>query len=283
VNTSTDWIDHNGTLLPAGNPILTAGNRGFRYGDCLFETLLVKDGRIRLRNFHFDRLFHGIDRLQFKVPAFFTPEGLETSILELCKRNGHLALARVRLSIYRGDGGLYDPATLTPHYLIESWALSPPDIAFNENGLVVDIYPDGIKSCDGLANLKSSNFLLYVLAALYAKEHRLNDCLVLNSHQRIADSTIANLFYIKDRHLCTPPLSEGGVAGVMRRFLLASLPAAGFNAREQPVTAEDLLDADEVFLTNAIRGIRWVGSFRTSQYTGEFSRMIYNQLIKELA
>jgi branched-chain amino acid aminotransferase len=282
VNSPADWIDHNGALLPAGNLILKAGNRGFRYADGLFETLLVRNERIRLRDYHFDRLFAGIDRLRFTIPAHFTRESLETSILRLCKRNRHDSLGRVRLTIYRGDGGLYDPEDLHPRYLIESWALNPTDIMLNENGLVVDIYPDGIKSCDSLANLKSNNFLLYALAALYAKENHLNDCLVLNSHGRLADSTIANLFYSKDREFCTPPLSEGGVAGVMRRFLLSALPDAGFPVRERPVRAEDLLDADEVFLTNAIRGIRWVRSFRGAEYICGFSRTIYDRLITEL-
>jgi len=279
---STDWINHNGALVRSGTPVLTAGNRGFRYGDGLFETLLVKNGRIRLGNHHFDRLFGGLGVLRFVLPPHFTRESLETQILELCRRNGHPALARVRLVVFRAEGGLYDPVSLHPHYLIESWPLTGADTGLNANGLVIDVYPDGIKSCDALANLKSNNFLLYVLAALYAKEHRLNDCLVLNNHQRLADSTIANLFLVKDGQVHTPPLSEGGVAGVMRRFLLTAMPAAGFPIREEPVTAEDLLDANEVFLTNAIKGIRWVGTFRTTCYTNTLSTTIYNQLIKEV-
>lgn len=279
---SPDWINHNGVLLPSGEPVLTAGNRGFRYGDGLFETILVQNGHIRLRDYHFDRLFTGVGLLRFTIPSHFTRESLERQILQLCERNGHSALARVRLVVFRGEGGLYDPITLLPYYLIESWPLTPADIRLNENGLIIDIYPAGIKSCDAIANLKSNNFLLYVLAALYAREHRLDDCLVLNSHQRLADSTIANLFYVKDRQFYTPPLSEGGVAGVMRRFLLATMPAAGFPVHEKPVTAGDLLYADEVFLTNAVKGIRWVGTFRNARYVHVLSGTIYDQLIREI-
>jgi branched-chain amino acid aminotransferase len=282
VKPPADWINHNGALHRAGEPILTAGNRGFRYGDGLFETLLVQNGRIRLRDYHFDRLFAGIGLLRFTLPSFFTRESLERQILTLCERNSHSVLARVRLVVYRGEGGLYDPVSPHPCHVIESWPLSPADIGMNENGLVIDVYPDGMKSCDAIANLKSNNFLLYVLAALYARENRLNDCLVLNSHQRLADSTIANLFYVKDRQFYTPPLSEGGVAGVMRRFLLAAMPAAGFAVHEKPVTAEDLLSADEVFLTNALKGIRWVEVFRSARYQHTFSGTIYTQLVKEM-
>jgi|SRR5579871_5052249 len=282
LSSSDDWINYNGTILRAGEPVLKAGNRGFRYGDGLFETLLVKNGRIRLSNYHFDRLFAGCRLLQFDSPAHFTRESLETRILQLCHKNGHMALARVRLAIFRADGGLYDPVSLHPQYLIESWPLTPADTGLNANGLVIDVYPDGRKACDALANCKSSNFLLYVLAAFYAKEHRLNDCLVLNTHQRLADTTIANLFWVKQGQVFTPPLSEGGVAGVMRRHLLATLPAAGFPVHEQPATAEDLLYADEVFLTNALKGIRWVGAFRTARYPNTLSANVFDHLITEL-
>lgn len=277
-----DWINHNGVLLPAGTPVLTAGNRGFRYGDGLFETMLVQNGRIRLQEYHFDRLFKGLGSLHFTIPSHFTRQSLEEQVLQLCERNDRSALARVRLAVFRGDGGLYDPISLLPSYLIESWALTPGDLGWNKEGLVIDVYPDGIKSCDALANLKSNNFLLYALAALYARERELNDCLVLNSHRRLADSTIANLFYVKDRQLFTPPLSEGGVAGVMRRFLLETMPAAGFSIQEKPVTAEELQNADEVFLTNALKGIRWVGTFRMARYGHTLSGSIYDRFIKRI-
>ena len=217
VNFPAVWIDHNGDLLPAGSPILKAPNRGFHYGDGLFETLLVNNGRIRLRNVHFNRLFAGMERLRFALLPSFAREKLETGILQLCERNGHSSLARVRLTIYRADGGLYDPEDLHPRYLIESWPLNPTDISLNEKGLAIDVFPEGMKSCDPLANLKSNNFLLYALAALYAKEHQLNDCLVLNNHRRLADTTIANLFYTKGRGIYTPPLSEIGRASCRER------------------------------------------------------------------
>jgi branched-chain amino acid aminotransferase len=274
---SPGWIDHNGIFLRAGSPVLTASNRGFRYGDGLFETILVKEGRIRLRDFHFDRLLAGMDRLRLVPPAHFSREQLESRILQLCERNGYAALSRVRLVVYRGDGGLYEfPET---RYLIESGPAG--DREWNEKGLAIDTFPDGIKACDGLANCKSNNFLLYALAALYAREQGLDDCLVINSHGRIADSTIANLFYIKDGKVYTPPLSEGCVAGVMRRFLLTALPAAGFPVFEQPVTVEELLQAEEVFLTNALKGVRWVQRFRKTEYASTLSRAIYEACIRE--
>ena len=180
------------------------------------------------------------------------------------------------MAVFRDEGA--DPISSTPHYIIESWPL-PGEPALNDKGLVIDVFPDGRKACDTLANLKSNNYLLYILATLYAQKHALDDCLVLNSRNRLADSTIANLFYVSKGQFFTPPLSEGGVAGVMRRHLLENMPRAGFPVVERSVTAEDLLNADELFLTNAIRGIRWVSSFRAAKFTNSLTTSLYNQLI----
>jgi branched-chain amino acid aminotransferase len=242
--------------------------------------MLVREGGIRLASYHFDRIFEGLCRLQFQLPASFNPDELAHQVIQLCAANRHDPLSRVRLTVFRGEGGLFEPAPPHPHYVIESAPLTAADIRFSEKGLTIDTYPDGRKACDVLANLKSNNYLLYVLAALYARRHHLDDCLVLNSHDRLADSTIANLFYIKDRQFYTPPLSEGCVAGVMRRHLLTAIPEAGFSMYEKVTTPEDLLDADEIFLTNAIRGIRWVESFRDKRYSSQISAAIYTALFE---
>jgi branched-chain amino acid aminotransferase len=264
--TSTGTINFNGKLLPATTAIIGADNRGFRYGDGLFETLKVKNGRIALGDYHFERLFTGIRLLQFQPSSLFTAGALADQVLELCKKNGHSALARVRLAVFRGDGGLYDPTDHLPNYLIQTWDLAETSPGLNSNGLVIGVFPDGRKACDPFANLKSNNFLLYALAALHARDRNWNDCLVLNQFGRIADSTIANLFYCKEGIIYTPPLTEGCVAGVMRRYLLETLPGAGFQVMEKETDMAGLQEADEVFLTNALRGIRWVASFGETVY-----------------
>ena len=261
-------------MLRSGAPLLTVGNRSFRYGDGLFETMMVRDGQLCLGAYHFDRLFSGMEFLS--IHTAFNREALESQILELCQKNGDRPRSRVRLVVFRDEGA--DPISHTPHYIIESWPL-PGALTLNDRGLVIDVFPDGRKACDALANLKSNNYLLYTLATLYAQDHGLDDCLVLNSRDRLADSTIANLFYVDKGQVFTPSLSEGCVAGVMRRHLIENMPGAGFALQEKMVTTEDLLNADEIFLTNAIRGIRWVGSFRTRQLTNIVTTNIYKQLI----
>jgi branched-chain amino acid aminotransferase len=278
LNFSPDWINFDGQLLRSGTPLLAATNRSFRYGDGLFETMMVRDGRLCLGAYHFDRLFSGMQFLQLAIPDDFGREKLEAQILGLCEQNGNPPRSRVRMVVFRGEGAISDPVMPLSHYVIESWPL-PGEPALNDKGLAIDVFPDGRKACDALSNLKSNNYLLYVLATLYAQKHALDDCLVLNSRDRLADSTIANLFYVSEGQFLTPALSEGCVAGVMRRHLLENMPRAGFSVQERIVTPEDLLTADEIFLTNAIRGIRWVGSFRGAKFTNRLTANVYKQLI----
>ncbi len=275
-------MSYNGILYPAGQPLLSADNRGFRYGDGLFETMYVQGGRIRLGAFHFERLLSGMSLLDFEIPPFFA-EKLTKEILALCETNGFSAevAARVRLVIFRGESSFSGPPDRFPNYIIQCWridAVHEPVVT----GLAIDVFTGGRKACDALSNLKSNNYLLYILAAYYAKKQGLDDCLVLNGYNRIADSTIANLFYIKKGQFYTPPLSEGVVAGVMRRHLLEGLPRAGYIVHQQPVTREDLLTADEVFLTNALKGVSPVRSMREKFYTNNLSIAVYEQLIKGL-
>jgi len=271
-------ICFNGKLLPAGEPALLVSNRGYRYGDGLFETIKVADGRLLLEDYHFERLFSGLSLLKVELPRLLTKEKLHEEILQLCRKNEAEKMGRVRLSVFRGNGGLYDEDKAL-RYIIECWPLNASFRQLNENGLVIDVYPDARKSCDPFSNLKSANFLPYSMAALYAKANQLNDCLVLNTGGQIADSTIANLFIIKGETISTPGSGEGCVNGVMRRHLLQALQQAGFGVKETPITVEAIADADEVFLTNAIHGIRWVRQFRDKRYTNSQTVEIYKRFV----
>jgi branched-chain amino acid aminotransferase len=284
IRTSTfmNKICLNGKIFPSDEPVLMATNRGYRYGDGLFETMKVLNLEILLEAFHFERLFSGLSLLKISIPGLFTREKLREQILHLCERNECGTLARVRLSVFRGNGGLYDE-NKGLEYLVECWPLDESVNQLNENGLVLGVYPPARKSCDVFANLKSANFLPYTMAAQFAKENKWNDCLVLNTYERICDATIANLFIIKDGIILTPPLSEGCVNGVMRRRILES-GSRGLDleskVEESALTIEDILNADEVFLTNAINGIRWVRQFMEKTYSNSRTISINNQLVQ---
>ena len=259
-----------------------ASCRGLRYGDGLFETMKVNREAIQLAPYHMDRLLAGMDLLQFDRPSYVNKDYFLEKILQLVHRNGHGKLARVRLMVYRGNGGLYDPESHYPHHIIQSWSLPEANHHWNQNGLVVGVHEMARKSMDLLANCKTNNYLPYVMGALEAKKHKWNDALILNGAHRIADATIANLFLVKRGEVLTPSLEEGCVAGVMRRYLLEQLRAAGMECRETQVTLEMAEQADEMFLTNSTYGMRWVGRLGSKTYGQEYTYQLYQRFILPL-
>ena len=271
----------NGKFLPATPALLRADNRGYRYGEGLFETMRRTASSIPLLDFHLDRLFEGISRLGFRPPASFTPGRIRKAIDQLVVRNRCGPAARVRLSVFRGNGALTDPDP-PMQWLLEAWPLAPNYKALNAKGLAIDFFPDAQKPIDQFSSLKTSSYLAYAMASRYARSRGLDDCLLSNSQGRIADASVANLFLIKNRLVITPALTEGPVAGVMRRFLLERLPAMNFEVREGVVTRNDLDSFDEAFLTNAVYGIRWVGRFQRKKFKQDQVREIYRELITPL-
>ena len=197
----------------------------------------------------------------FRSPAHLDIEKLHQQILQLAAINGHQSNARIRLSFFRDSGGLYDAESTTPHWLIQSWKGPELRPQIQINGLDIGLYPIARKSTDIFSALKTAQFLPYAMAARWAKENQYNDAIVLNTHHRIADTTISNLFIVKEYKIFTPPISEGAINGVMRKYLIAQLQQDNYPIIEQPLTPEALLDADEIFLTNVISGIRWVKQF----------------------
>ncbi len=277
----TQYLLFNGKFFPNDSPLLQADNRGFRYGDGLFETMRWSNGRVLLEKYHTERLFNGLGLLQFDIPALFTPASIIAQVKSLCEKNKHPS-ARVRLTVFRGNGGLYDPENHFPNTIIQSWPLPDDHYTLNENGLVLGIYPNARKSADSFSHLKSNNYLPYYMAALFAKQQRWNDAFVLNNNGCICDATIANVFLVKNKKISTPALSEGGVSGVMRRYLLESLPAAGYTIEETKITKDDILAADELFLSNAIRGIQWVQRVEEKSFNNRECINIYNSLLKKM-
>lgn len=250
------WICHNGIFLPADQPIFTASNRGFKYGDGLFETATFYRGNLLLAPYHFERLFSGLALLKMTID--FTPAHLTDLVTALCVKN-NCSTARVRLAVYREEA---DNAS----FVLETTALAQNKMQWNKQGWSLAIYPFARKSCDAFANLKSANYLPYLLAAQYAKAQYADECLVLNIHNRICDGSKTNLFFIKGKDVYTPALSEGCVAGVMRRAVIEFLKQAGYAVHQKSVTEEKLLQADHLFVTNAIEGLRWVQRFKEQQY-----------------
>ena len=268
-----NYVCLNGNIVSADQPLLTANNRGYRYGDGLFETLKIKNNRIVFEKWHFERLLNGLQLIDLPLPPAINAAKLASDIFQLCERNDCSQSARVRLSVNRGNGLIAGPNQ--PQYIIECETLHNED--WNEHGYAIDVYRAAKKSCDQFSNLKSANYLPYVMAARFAKDRQLHDALVMNMYERIADSSIANVFIVKGKKLFTPALAEGCVAGITRRWVIKK-----FGAIETSLIVEDILTADEIFLTNAIKGIRQVGQFSDKFYDTKVSKTIHEKLWDEI-
>ncbi|MEO7308206.1 MAG: aminodeoxychorismate lyase [Ferruginibacter sp.] len=270
-----EYFNYNGKIYSNGTAVIAESNRGLRYGDGLFETMKCKHGQLHFIDEHLARLWKGMNLLEFNLPKLFTPSFLEEQILSLVKKNGHNKTARIRLTVFRGDGGLYDDIDHKPNYLLQTWALPDDSGTWNSNGLVLGVYPGIKKSTDILSNLKHNNFLPYTMAAQFAKKQKWNDAVVLNTNDRLCDTTMANIFLIKGNTVHTPALSEGCIAGIMRRNILQQLKKNDARVIECELTVEDLLNADEIFLTNSIYHIRWVQNFGDKKYSNTQTQKIY--------
>ena len=273
---TTGFILYDGKFLPAGSLLISADNRCFRYGDGLFETMLLQNNRIALWELHMERLYQGMELLQLKDAPFDTNEQLLHHILQLIKLNLHGASARVRLQVFRGDGNLIQAQNSPTHYVVQTYALSQRS-SLKDTGLIAGIHPHIRKSCDLYSRLKSCNFLPYTQAALHAQSMGWDECFVLNQYERISDASLANVFWVKNNEIYTPPLSEGPVAGVMRRYLLDNAKSTGWNIYEMQLDRLSLLQADEVFVTNAVQGIQPVHRIGDTVYgktvTGRLMQM----------
>jgi branched-chain amino acid aminotransferase len=269
-----DLICSNGIFLPANQPVITAGNSAFRFGEALFETMRFANGTVLLDSFHFDRLFRGLSTLGIDCSSL-SPDGLRQSVSTLCERNGHNASARVRLQVYRDDA-------VGCGFLIETAPLEEAHYPWNDRGDTVDIFPHGRKQADAFSALKSANYLLYSSATRYAAAAGIDECLVLNGADRVCDGARTNIFLVTDGKVVTPPLSEGGIAGVMRRFVLGRLSETGAPVSEETIAVDTLLNAEAIFLTNAIRGIRWVSRFRDAVYSPKPVAEIYERVFSTM-
>ena len=276
------FLFYNGTITKADKLLISPDNRSFRYGDGFFETIKVLNVEILLVDYHMERLYASLELLQFQRPNYFTPAYLKEQVLEVTKKNYHDKLARIRVTIFRGEGGLYDVSNHFPHHLVQSWELNPSNNFLNDNGLVMDIFTEARKVCDHYSHVKSNNYLSYAMAALWAKKNKLNDALLLNPYGNIADSTIANVFIVKDGVVKTPALTEGCVSGNMRRHLLKCMRDADMPVAETEITADDVRQAQEIFLTNAIYGIRWVKQCGESGYSSSMAAVLHKKFIEPL-
>ncbi len=275
---SENLIIHNGELRDISQSGLSPDNRAFLFGDGLFESIKVVNGKPLFVKVHFSRLSEGMKSLKFTSDELFTAEKLEREIIQLidhCKvRTG----GRVRVTVFRNPGGFYLPTGEGFSYVISLIPDSLNKYMLNEEGLVVDLYTQIKKQITPYSHFKSVNSQNYILASIHGRTMNLDDVLLVNEKDQIIESTNSNLFIVSNGVLYTPAISDGCVGGVMRMQIINLALESDIKVYECALTPQNLLVADEMFLTNAIQGIKWVSSYRMKRYFHKMSDRLMERL-----
>lgn len=276
------YINFNGRVTLEHEKILTAENRAFRYGDGLFETMLWKDGQIRFLNYHVERLEQGMQLLHLDGIEKFDAKFIEGAARELIARNELTeSQIRLRLQVYRDGAGLYSPISNQAIFVLSVQPIKPEtDLRNNAAGLIVDLYPEHFKPTSGLSALKSINSIIFVLAGIYRKKKGLDEVLILNQDGHLCESVSSNIFVVYQKKIYTPALSEGCVNGVMRRVILEEAEKLELEIVEAKIDPQVLEEADEVFLTNAIKGVQGVVGYRNKRYFHQWSKIFQDHILQ---
>jgi len=258
---------------------VSISNRSFCYGDGLFETMHCNGTEIQFFDDHLIRLKYGMNILKMEIPSSIESGNIKKEIIKLLHKNKLYQGVRIRLSVFRNNGGRYTPITNLSSYIVETEFIENDLYKLNTKGLVIDTFPDIQKSINLFSNLKTSNSLLYVMAGLYASERKIDDCIIINEKGFITETISSNIFLIKDKFILTPPLSDGPVAGIMRKQILRIADMLQFRIyNEKSITEKNILDADELFITNSISGIKWVLAFKEKRFFNTTSKLFIDKL-----
>lgn len=261
---------YNGFLFRSRRPVIMPDHPSFAFGDGLFETMRMHHGVIINRHLHFERLRKGMKALQYDTPTTLF-ENISDNIKVLVAKNHEKEMARVRLSVCRSSGSFGDNNSVD--YLIESDTVVKP--LFVADGQRAVIYEASTKGLGILSNLKTKNYLLSILAHRYARSNGADDSILLNAYGRVCETSIANIYFVEDGKVLTPALAEGCVAGTVRCWLLHHLSNTPYHVTETECTIDRLLNAREVFISNAIKWVQPVRAIGDTTFDVDFSEKIF--------
>ena len=258
-------INWNGNSSAQENSL--THNRGFLYGDAVFETLKIVKGKILFLEDHYFRLMASMRILRMEIPMDFTMEFFEEQVLTTVTNNGITESARARITVYRNDGGYYLPITNTISFLIHTTAIENQAYVWESKSYEVDLYKDFYVAKQLLSTLKTTNKVLHVTASIYADENDLDNCILLNETKNVVEVLQGNIFMVKGNTLITPPISEGCCNGILRKqVLLLAKKIEGLEVIEEIISPFDLQKADELFYTNVIKGIQSITKYRKKEF-----------------
>ncbi|QTY26828.1 aminotransferase class IV [Flavobacterium sp. CS20] len=273
-------ININGELFKPENAQIPFDNRGFQYGDALFETIRVINSKIIFWESHYFRLMSSMRLLRMQIPLQFSPEFLEEEILNLIKSN-HLdnQPAKVKINISRKTGGLYYPENRDIDYFISCDSIENPFFTLDDDFYEIELFRDHFINSGLLSTLKTNNKLVNILGSIYAKENGYDNCLLLNEKKSVVEFTNANIFLAKGNTIKTPPTSDGCLKGVIREKLIDVIEKTEkFELKEESISPFELQKADEMFLTNAIIGIKPISKYRKKEYENTVAKELLGKL-----
>lgn len=264
-------INFNGTISSEDN--LLTNNRGLLYGDSVFETVKILDGKILFVEDHYFRLMASMRIVRMEIPMNFTMEFFEEQILSLAKAENLEKSSRARVTIFRKEGGLYLPKDRNVSFLISVSELENAVYSIEKENYEVELYKDFIVTKHLLSTIKSSNRLINVTGSIFADENGYDNCLLINDDKNVIEALNGNLFMLMGNKLITPPISEGCLNGVMRKQVLAlARKIETLEVAEEPISPFDLQKADELFVTNVIKGIQPITKYRKKEYETKVSK-----------
>ncbi|MBO6607566.1 aminotransferase class IV [Psychroserpens sp.] len=273
-------INFDGKLVDKTD-VITNENRGYKFGDAVFETIKVVHGKILFWEDHYFRLMSAMRIMRMEIPMNFTMEFLESEIINTVEANGLLkSTARVRLNVDRGDGGKYLPKKTSISYNIIAEAYDQDFYTITtDNDYTVDLYKDYYVSPDLLSTLKTNNKAINVLGSIYANENGWQNCLLLNTNKQVVEALNGNIFLIKGETIKTPPLEDGCLKGVMRKQLIDVILNSGdYVLDESSISPFELQKADEIFITNVIVGIQPILKYRKKSFTTTITEDLLRRL-----
>ncbi len=215
-------VNFNGVLSTAENVSISAANRAFKYGDGVFETIKVTTNKVIFLEDHYFRLMASMRMLRMKIPMKFTLEFLQEEILKTLQLDhSQHDTFRVRITVFRKDGGLYTPTSNEVDYLIEAQRV---EVQVKEM-YRIDLFKDFYNYSSLLSTVKTTNRILNVLASVFAEENDLDTCILLNERKGVVEAANGNIFVIKGNVVKTPALTEGCIKGVTRKKVIEILEA----------------------------------------------------------
>ena len=271
-------INFNGLIVSNDTNILTR-NRAFLYGDAVFETVKIMDSKVLFLEDHYFRLMSSMRVIRMEIPMNFTMEYLEEQILTLAKSKNLAISSRARITVYRNDGGYYLPQDNTVSFLISVEGLDTALYSINQKEYIVDLYTDFYVAKQLLSSIKTTNKIINITASIFANENGLDNCLLLNDSKSVIEALQGNLFMLKGNTLITPPVTEGCLNGIMRKQILAlARKIENLEVVEEVISPFDLQKADELFITNVIKGIQPITKYRKKEFTTDLASKLVRNL-----